>query len=96
MRFIVFDDALKQNDTRWTADDFAASLRTPLAAIGVSVVRRHGLGGTGFQAQGISAKTHNAKSEKVRHIVESVLNLQVSQETSTQSKWRLRRRKMQV
>ena len=86
MRFIVFDDALNQNDKRWTADNFAAALRTPLAAIGVNVVRRRGSGGTNFQAQGISAKTHNAKSEKVRHIVESVLNSQALQETSVQSK----------
>jgi hypothetical protein len=84
MRFIVFDDALKRNDQRWTADNFAAALRTPLAAIGVSVVRRRGLGGTGFQAQGISAKAYNAKSEKVRQIVEGVLISRVPQETSTQ------------
>ena len=90
MRFIVFDDALKRNDQRWTADNFATALRAPMAAIGVSVVRRHGLGGTsqknGFQAHGISARAHNAKSEKVRHIVESVLSLQASQETNIQSK----------
>lgn len=78
MRFIVFDDALPGNDRGWTADSFAAALRAPLAAIGVRVVRRHGSEGdfnrSGFQAHGLSATVHKAKSEKVRHVAENVLS----------------------
>jgi hypothetical protein len=78
MRFVVFDDALSQNKRGWIADDLAAALRAPLAAIGVCVVRQHRSEGnphrSGFQAHGISAKAYKAKSQKVRGVLESVLN----------------------
>lgn len=77
MRLVVFDDALLENDQGWTADEVAAALRAPLAAIGVRVVRRHrsagNSNGSGFQAHGLSARAYKAKSEKVRSVLESVL-----------------------
>ncbi len=78
MRFVVFDDALSDNERGWMADDLAAALRAPLAAIGVRVVRQHrsedNSHRSGFQAQGISARAYKAKSQKVRSVLESVLN----------------------
>ncbi len=83
MRFVVFDDAPPSNDRGWTADNFAAALRAPLAAIGVRVVRQRGSEGnsnrSGFQAHGHSAKIYKAKSEKVQSVVESVLSLRAPQ-----------------
>jgi hypothetical protein len=83
MRFVVFDDAVQGNDKGWMADNFAAALRPPLAAIGVRVVRQHGPGGAanrgGFQAHGLSANSHKAKSEKVARVVESVLSFRAPQ-----------------
>jgi hypothetical protein len=78
MRFVVFDDAPSENQRGWTADELAAGLRAPLAAIGVRVVRQQRSEGnskrSGFQAHGISAKAYKAKSEKVRSVLESLLN----------------------
>ena len=78
MRFVVFDDAPSENERGWTADELAAGLRAPLAAIGVRVVRQKRSEGnskrSGFQAHGISAKAYKAKSEKVLSVLESVLN----------------------
>ena len=84
MRFVVFDDAPSENERGWMADDLAVALRAPLAAIGVRVVRRRRSEGnskiSGFQAHGISAKAYKAKSEKVRSVLESVLNFSTSKE----------------
>ncbi len=78
MRFVVFDDALSENERGWMADDLAAALRAPLAAIGVRVVRQHrsedNSHRSGFQAHGISARAYKVKSQKVRSVLESVLN----------------------
>lgn len=79
MRFVVFDDALPDNGRGWMADDLAAALRAPLAALGVRVVRRHRSDGnshrSGFQARGISARAYKAKSQKVRSVLDGILNL---------------------
>jgi hypothetical protein len=79
MRFVVFDDASSKNELGWTADELAAALRGPLAAIGVRVVRQHRSEGhskrSGFQARGISARVYKDKFEKVRSVLESVVNL---------------------
>jgi hypothetical protein len=79
MRFVVFDDAPRANDRGWIADNFAAALRAPLAAIGVSVIRRRGLERNsnrgGFQARGHSAKVYRTKSAMVSDIVERTLNV---------------------
>jgi hypothetical protein len=83
MRFVVFDDALQGNERGWMPDNFAAALRAPLAAIGVRVVRQRGSGDnssrSGFQAHGVSANVHKAKSEKVQRLVESVLTFRAPQ-----------------
>jgi hypothetical protein len=83
MRFVVFDDALPGNKRGWTADNFAAALRAPLAAIGVQVVRHHrsdeNSNRSGFQCHGLSANAYKAKFEKVRSIVENVLSFQAPQ-----------------
>jgi len=77
MQFVVFDDARSESEPGWMADDLAAALRAPLAAIGVRVVRQHrsedGSHKSGFQAHGISARAYKAKYQKVRSILESVL-----------------------
>ena len=79
MRFIVSDDAPADSGLGWTAEELAAALRAPLAAIGVRVVRQRGSGGnskrSGFHARGISARAYKAKSDKVRSVLESVLNV---------------------
>jgi hypothetical protein len=83
MRYVVYDDSVQQNDRGWMADNFAAALRAPLAAIGVRVVRQRGSGAnfdrSGFQAHGLSARVHKTKSEKVQHVIESVLSLRSPQ-----------------
>jgi hypothetical protein len=78
MQFVVFDDASFANTRGWMADELAAALRAPLAAIGVRVVRRRRSKSDsekgGFRAHGISASAYKAKSERVRSVLESVLN----------------------
>ncbi len=79
MRYVVFDDTPQGKDHGWTADAFAAALRTPLAAIGVRVVRRSGLGrglGTGGLQGGerLSANAYKAKVDKVARVVEATLS----------------------
>jgi hypothetical protein len=75
-RYIVFDDAPQDRRLAWTADQFADALRSPLAAIGVRVVRQHGAGSTspraGFQAHGWSRSQYNTKLNIVDHVVNSV------------------------
>jgi hypothetical protein len=74
-RYIVFDDA-PQDRLSCTADQFADALRSPLAAVGVRVVRKHGAGSAsphaGFQVRGWSRKQYNAKLNTVAQIVEGV------------------------
>jgi hypothetical protein len=86
MFYVVFDDVLQGNDRGWTADNFADALRSPLAGIGVRVLRQNGLGNTsnraGFQALGYSAFTYEAKLDEVEDIVNSTLKCGVSTETS--------------
>jgi hypothetical protein len=81
MRFVVF--SLPGNDRGWMADDFADALRAPLGAIGVRVVRQHRFEDnpsmSGFQAHGLSAKAYKIQSEKVRNVVEDVLNFRRAQ-----------------
>lgn len=83
MRFVVFDDFVSENGRGWMADDLAAALRAPLAAIGVRVVRQHRSDGnshrSGFQAHGISAREYKAKSQKVRSVLDDILNFSAPQ-----------------
>ncbi len=78
MRYVVFDDTRQGKELGWTADTFAAALRTPLAAIGVRVVRQHGSGSAsgkgGLQGgEHLSPNAYKAKAEKVAHVVEATL-----------------------
>jgi hypothetical protein len=76
-RYIVLDDAPNDSTLGWTADQFADALRSPLAAIGVRVVRQHGVASGrrpgGFQARGCSRNLYVAKLNKVGHVVDGVL-----------------------
>jgi hypothetical protein len=76
-RYIVFDDALQDRRLGWTADQFAEALRSPLAAIGVRVVRQHGARSkspmAGFQARGWARSQYNAKLNTVDHVVKGVM-----------------------
>ena len=77
MVYVVFDDALRGNHRGWTPDTFAETLRAPLAAIGVRVLRNRGQGRMsargGFQARGCSADIYEAKLDQVEAIVDGVL-----------------------
>jgi hypothetical protein len=83
MRFDVFDDFTTVSGRGWMADNVAAELRAPLAAIGVRVVRHRGLEGNakkgGFHARGSTAKIYRVKSDQVRDIVDRVLSLPAPQ-----------------
>jgi hypothetical protein len=76
-RYIVFDDTPQDRRLGWTADQFANALRSPLAAIGVRVVRQHGAGSTspraGFQVRGWSRSQYNSKLNTVEHVVNGVM-----------------------
>jgi hypothetical protein len=76
-RYIVFDDSPQDRGLGWTADQFANALRSPLAAIGVRVVRQHGAGSTspraGFQVRGWSRSQYNSKLNTVEHVVNGVM-----------------------
>ena len=76
-RYIVFDDAPQDRGLGRTADQFADALRSPLAAIGVRVVRQHGARSNspmaGFQARGWSRSQYNAKLNTVDHVVTGVI-----------------------
>jgi hypothetical protein len=75
-RYIVFDDAPQDRRLGRTAE-FADALRSPLAAIGVRVVRQHGARSNspmaGFQARGWSRSQYNAKLNTVDHVVNGVI-----------------------
>ena len=80
-RYVVFDDAPQDSELSWTADQFADALRSPLAAIGVRVIRQHGAGSTspraGFQSRGWSRRQYNTKLDIVDRVVNGVMkNLQ--------------------
>jgi hypothetical protein len=76
-RYIVFDDAPQDRGLGWTADQVADALRSPLAAIGVRVVRRHGAGpaslAASFQARGWSRCQYKNKLDTVDHVVNGVM-----------------------
>jgi hypothetical protein len=76
-RYIVFDDAPQERRLGCTADQFADALRSPLAVVGVRVVRRRGAGsmlpGAGFQVRGWSRGQYNAKRETVAHVVDGIM-----------------------
>jgi hypothetical protein len=76
-RYIVFDDATQERRLGCTADQFTNALRSPLAAVGVRVVRRRGAGstspGAGFQVRGWSRNQYNAKLETVAYIVDGIV-----------------------
>jgi hypothetical protein len=76
-RYIVFDDAPQERRLGCTADQFADALRSPLATVGVRVVRQRGAGctlpGAGFQVRGWSRSQYNAKLETVADIVDGVM-----------------------
>jgi hypothetical protein len=68
-RFIVFDDAPQHRRFGWTADQFADALRSPLAAIGVRVVRQYGA-----RSNSPMAGFHtNTKLNTVDHVVNGVM-----------------------
>ena len=77
MFYVVFDDVLRGNDRGRTADMSADTLRAPLAAIGVRVLRQCGQGWVssrpGFQAAGYSAHAYEAKLDQVEDIVDGIL-----------------------
>jgi hypothetical protein len=77
-RYTVFDDAIQDQTLGWTADQFAEALRSPLAAIGVRVVRRHSVGSTsptaGFQVRGCTRGQYKTMLNMVDHIVNGVIN----------------------
>jgi hypothetical protein len=76
-RYIVLDDAPHDTSLGLTANQFAEALRPPLAAIGVRVVRQHGLTSehraAGFQARGCPRNLYFAKLDKVERVVTSVM-----------------------
>jgi hypothetical protein len=75
--YIVFDDAPHDRSLGWTADQIADALRSPLAAIGVRVVRQRATGstspGVGFQARGWSRCQYNTKLKLVGNIVNGIM-----------------------
>jgi hypothetical protein len=75
-RYIVFDDAPQNRRLGCSADQFADALRSPLAAVGVRVVRQYGADSAspraGFQIRGWSRGQYNAKLNTVAHIVDGV------------------------
>ncbi len=76
-RYVVFDDAPADPRLGWTVDQFADALRSPLAAIGVRVVRQHGAGSTsrraGFQAHGWSRGQYKTTLNAVDSVVNDVM-----------------------
>jgi hypothetical protein len=76
-RYIVFDDAPQDRRLGCTADQFADALRSPLAAVGVRVVRKHGAESAsphaGLQVRGWSRKQYNAQLNTVTQIVDGVV-----------------------
>jgi hypothetical protein len=76
-RYIVFDDAPQARRLGWHADQLADALRSPLAAIGVRVVRQHSAGSTspmaGFRARGWSRSQYNTKLNMVDDVVNGVM-----------------------
>jgi hypothetical protein len=76
-RYIVFDDDAQTRGLDCTADQFADALRSPLAVIGVRVIRKQGAGSTSpsarFQARGLSRSQYDAKLNTATHIVEGVM-----------------------
>ena len=76
-RYIVVDDAPQARRLDCTADDFAAALRAPLAAVGVRVIRRRGpitpSQFSEFQGRGLSRRKYKAKATQVALIVDEVI-----------------------
>ncbi len=75
-RYNVFDDAPQNPALGCTADQFADELRSPLAAIGVRVVRQHRAGSgsprAGFQVRGWSRYQYLIKLNTVDEVVGGV------------------------
>jgi hypothetical protein len=86
-RYVVFDDAPQERRLGCTADQFADALRSPLALVGVRVVRRRGAGsalpGAGFQIRGWSRGQYNAKRETVAQVVGDVMQRLADAQDST-------------
>jgi hypothetical protein len=76
-RFIVFDDTPQDGKLGSTADQFADALRSPLAAIGIRVVRQHGAGSAsstaGLQFRGLSRSRYHTRLNMVDHVVNGVM-----------------------
>jgi hypothetical protein len=76
-RYIVFDDAPQERRLGCTADQFADALRSPLALVGVRVVRRRGAGSAlpaaGFQIRGWPRSQYIAKRETVAQLVDGIM-----------------------
>jgi hypothetical protein len=78
LRYVVLDDAIQGNAFGWTPDTFAEALRSPLAALGVRVVRQRGAGSDsgkgGLQGGGqLSPSAFKGKAEKVARMVEATM-----------------------
>jgi hypothetical protein len=75
-RYIVFDDAPENRGLCCTADQFADALRSPLAALGVGVVRQRRAGSAslmaGFQVHGWPRKLYNSKLHTIDEVVDAV------------------------
>jgi hypothetical protein len=75
-RYLVLDDAPQIRGLSCTADELAATLRAPLAAVGVRVVRQRGATSKSlfseFQARGMSRRQYDAKTIQVAQIVDEV------------------------
>jgi len=76
-RYIVLDDDPNIAFLGLTANQFAEALRSPLAAIGVRVVRQRGTHAnsraSGLQARGLPRNLYDAKRNKVERAVGAVI-----------------------
>jgi hypothetical protein len=73
LRYIVYDDVPQGSNAGRNADQLAVALRAPLAAIGVRVVRQHGvrsnLPKAAFQAHGLPLRQYQDKLNEVEAVV---------------------------
>jgi hypothetical protein len=81
-RYIVRDDVPHDRTLGLTADQFAEALRSPMAAIGVRVVRQRGVASdgrmAGFQARGFSRTLYFSKRNEVELVITGVMTRSVA------------------
>ena len=77
LRYVILDNAPNARGLDCTADELAAALRAPLAAVGVRVVRQHRSLAKSpclqFQGRGLSRRQYKTKSIEVDAIVDEVM-----------------------